>query len=299
MQKVKKSDYPLLTCTPKRLPIDAVVEAARIATEINPLNRPRAEGMLDVLRSGSGLLDALRIGVLTTKYWHTQGVKLTVGFLDNPKPALRKRILEHMNAWAKTANVQFTESRVDPQVRIAQGGGSQGGYWSYLGTDILSIAKNEPTMNLEAFTMDTPESEFHRVVRHETGHTLGFPHEHMREALVKLINRDKAIKYFMQTQGWSKAEVIAQVLTPIEESAFLHPTEPDPNSIMCYQIPGVITKSGKPIPGGNDIDKLDFQYAAQIYPKAVSKPGKFPKVTQFHSSLAPAAARTMKKATRR
>ena len=39
-------------------------------------------------------------------------------------------------------------------------------------------------MNLEAFTMQTPDSEFHRVVRHEAGHTLGFPHEHMRKAIV-------------------------------------------------------------------------------------------------------------------
>jgi hypothetical protein len=299
MQKMKNSDYPLLACVPKSLPTDAVVEAARIAAEVNPLNRPTTKAMLDVLRGGGGRLDVLRgggdrldawrIGVLTTKYWQIQGVKLTVGFLDNPTQALRKRILEHMNAWARSANVQFTESNVDPQVRIARGSGLQGGYWSYLGTDILSIVRNEPTMNLEAFTMDTPESEFCRVVRHETGHTLGFPHEHMRRALVNLIDRDKAIKHFGRTQGWSKAEVIAQVLTPIEESALWNPTDSDPNSIMCYQIPGPITKSGKPILGGTDIDELDYKYAGQIYPKAVSISGRFPRVTKFYSSLAPGA----------
>jgi hypothetical protein len=296
MENAKKSDYPLLTCTPKSLPTDAVVEAARIAREINPLNHPSAEEMLDLPRGGDGRLDDLRIGVLTRKYWGTQGVKLTVGFLDNPESALRKRILEHMNAWAKTANVQFNESTTDPQVRIARAGGPQGGYWSYLGTDILSIAKDEPTMNLEAFTMDTPESEFHRVVRHETGHTLGFPHEHMRKALVDLIDRDKAIEYFERTQGWSREEVDAQVLMPIEELSLMNPTAPDRFSIMCYQIPGVVTKSGEPIPGGTDIDELDYQYAGQIYPKAVSMAGKFPEVTKFHSSLAPAAPQT-KKAT--
>ena len=201
-----------------------------------------------------------------------------------------------MNAWAKTANVQFTESTTDPQVRIARAGGPQGGYWSYLGTDILSIAKDEPTMNLEAFTMDTPDTEFHRVVRHETGHTLGFPHEHMRKALVDLIDWDKAIEYFGLTQGWSPEEVVAQVLTPIEELSLMYPTAPDRFSIMCYQIPGVVTKSGELIPGGTDIDELDYHYAGKIYPKAVSMAGKFPEVTKFHSSLAPAAPRT-KKAT--
>jgi hypothetical protein len=47
-------------------------------------------------------------------------------------------------------------------------------------------------MNLEGFTMKTPDSEFHRVVRHETGHTLGFPHEHMRAELVKRIDSCRA-----------------------------------------------------------------------------------------------------------
>ena len=297
MAKAKKSDYQLLTCMPKSLPTDAVVEAAKIAIAINPLNRPRAEGMLDAVRSGGGRLDAQRLGVLTTKFWHTKGVKLTVGFLDNPESALRKLILANMNAWAKMANVQFTESKVDPQVRISRAGGQQGGYWSYLGTDILSIAKDEPTMNLEAFTINTPKKEFHRVVRHETGHTLGFPHEHMRKALVDLIDRNKAIKYFEQNQGWSRAEVVAQVLTPIEELALMNPTAPDPDSIMCYQIPGVVTKSGEPIPGGKDIDKLDYHYAAQIYPKTMKMAGKLPEVTKLYSSLAPAAPRTMKNAT--
>jgi len=112
-----------------------------------------------------------------------------------------------MNAWSRTANVTFVESKTDPKVRIARQGGQQGGYWSYLGTDILSIDRNQPTMNLEAFTMNIPESEFHRVVRHETGHTMGFPHEHMRRELVNEIDPDKAISYFGATQGWSPAEV--------------------------------------------------------------------------------------------
>jgi len=141
------------------------------------------------------------------------------------------------------------------------------GYWSYLGTDILSIPANKPTMNLESFTMNTPESEFHRVVRHETGHALGFPHEHMRRELVKRIDTAKAIKYFRATQGWTPDEVRQQVLTPIEESSLLGTAHADPRSIMCYQIPGTITKDGKPITGGKDIDKKDYAFAASVYPK--------------------------------
>jgi hypothetical protein len=190
-----------------------------------------------------------------------------VGFLDNPPASLRKRILSHMSAWAKTANVQFTEAKSDPQVRIARASNPPelAGYWSYEGTDILSIPANEPTMKTEA-------SEFFRVVRHETGHTLGFPHEHMRLQLVKLIDEAKAIAFFGSTQGWTPDEVRAQVLTPLEESQLLATPKADPHSIMCYQIPGNLTKNGKPILGDVDIDKSDYAFAASICPKPQAAP---------------------------
>ena len=118
--------------------------------------------------------------------------------------------------------------------------------------------------------MAMSESEFHRVVRHETGHTLGFPHEHMRRELVQLIDEAKAIAFFGQTQGWSPEEVRQQVLTPLEESSLLGTAHADPHSIMCYQIPGSITKTGQPIIGGTDIDKRDYAFAASIYPKNIT-----------------------------
>ena len=96
---------------------------------------------------------------------------------------------------------------------------------------------------------------------------MGFPHEHMRRELVAKIDPEKAIKYFKDTQGWSREEVEQQVLTPIEESSLLGTAHADPKSIMCYQIPGIITKDGKPIIGGLDIDKSDYAFVGKIYPK--------------------------------
>jgi hypothetical protein len=257
-----------LVCLPRALPQNLWVSAARTATEINPANHPRLERLAMLVPGFSATPQ--RIAVVTTKFWRTNGVRLTVGFLDNPPADLRRRIVEHMNAWSKTTNVKFTESKTDPQVRIARI--PNDGYWSYLGTDILSIPRNQPTMNLEGFTMNTPESEFRRVVRHETGHTLGCPHEHMRRQLVAKIDPAKAIRFFGQTQGWSPEMVRQQVLTPIEESSLRGTAFSDPNSIMCYQIPGTITRDGKPIIGGTDIDKTDYDFMATIYPKAVLAP---------------------------
>ena len=115
--------------------------------------------------------------------------------------------------------------------------------------------------------MSTPDSEFHRVVRHETGHTLGFPHEHTRSEIVARIDRDKAITYFETTQGWSQDQVIAQVLTPLDNSALIATANADPLSIMCYWLPASIMTDGIAVTGGTDIDASDAQFAATLYPK--------------------------------
>ena len=252
-------------CVPKSLAPEKLVAAAAIAAEINPVNHPPLYRLAAIVPGFQVTRE--RIAVLTTKYWHTKGVKLTVGFLDDPPADLRARIISHMNAWSSRLNVNFTETDTDPQVRIARTPGD--GYWSYLGTDILSIDKSAPTMNLAEFTMETPESEFIRVVRHETGHTLGCPHEHMRRELVDKIDPDKAIAFFGATQGWDPDQVRRQVLTPLEDSSLWGTGHSDPGSIMCYQIPGTITKDGEPILGGLDIDESDLAFMAKVYPKTL------------------------------
>lgn len=255
-----------IACTPKSLPQDLFVHAANVATGINALNHPHLHELMTLMPGFKPTQES--IAVVTKKFWHTNGVRLTVGFLDSPPADLRARILLHMNAWSRTANVSFVESMTDPRVRIARTEGA--GYWSYLGTDILSIPADQPTMNLEGFTMDTPDSEFHRVVRHETGHTLGCPHEHLRQEMVNKIDPVKAIEFYQQTQGWSEQYIRAQVLTPIEEASLLGTSHDDPNSIMCYQIPSTITKDGQPILGGLDIDDQDFAFMATVYPRQTS-----------------------------
>jgi hypothetical protein len=252
-----------IVCSAKYLPLEQWISAADKAVQVNPANRPQAEMLVRVLPAFKPTREY--IAAMTTKYWHSGKVALTVSFLDIVDENLRSRIIQNMNAWGASANVSFTESPNGGQVRIATTSGQ--GYWSYIGTDILSIPADQPTMNLESFSMDTLESEYHRVVRHETGHTMGFVHEHMRQALVNLIDPAKAYSFFLETQGWDKTVVDQQVLTPIEESSLTGTSTPDQDSIMCYQIPGSITKNGQPILGGLDIDPTDYAFAAKLYPK--------------------------------
>lgn len=261
----------LIMCTPRTLAPSRLRSAARRAIAINPAN---AAASRQVVRTPQGRRGGpRRLAVDVGHRWPVSGVRLSVQFLDGPPADLRRKILSHMNAWSKTANVAFTETRGVGEVRIARldHPPSMAGYWSWVGTQVLEIADDEPTMNLQGFTMSTRDSEFRRVVRHEAGHTLGFEHEHMRRSLVDRIDKDKAYDYFDRTQGWTEEEVDQQVLTPLAERSIMGTAESDPHSIMCYQIPGIITKDGKPIPGGKDINETDFSFAASVYPKTLAR----------------------------
>jgi hypothetical protein len=250
-------------CTIKLLPRDQWVLAAQRAIAANGANAPMAQMLYQ--GAPASAISPERLALLTAKYWGAGGVHLSVSFLDDPAENLRARILEHMNAWGTYANVRFVEVASNGQVRIARSAGD--GYWSYLGTDILTVPNREPTMNLDSFTMDTPESEFVRVIRHETGHTLGFPHEHLRSEVVNRIDREEAIDYFWRTQGWEPEVTIAQVLTALPRSALKATAAPDPDSIMCYWLPASIMIDGVEVRGGRDIDARDGKFAGSVYRK--------------------------------
>lgn len=257
----------IIVCRPKSLPLDKLAAAERRAVEVNPENASerRMVARTPVGRRGG----PRRIVVVIARRWPATGVRLSVSFLDNPSVALRKRIVSHMNAWGEHANVLFTETEGVGEVRIARldSPSNMAGYWSYLGTEILDTPEDEPTLNLEGFTMRESEAEFRRVVRHEAGHTLGFDHEHLRGEIVNSIDREKAIKHFDLTDGWTPQEVEEQVLTPLARKSIMGTKEVDPLSIMCYQLPASIMKNGKAVKGGDDINSNDFAFAKSLYPK--------------------------------
>ncbi|OQP47502.1 peptidase M12 [Niastella yeongjuensis] len=263
-EKDNKSTPEEIGCSIKMLPVHLLEKAAETAVKVYPVNKPVLESTRELAMELTA--NPQKLTLLITKYWGPFPRKLTVSFMESTPADLKKRIIGHMNAWSKTACISFVETEGDGNVRISRGGG---GYWSYLGTDILHVPTNMQTMNLQGFTMNTIDSEFYRVIRHETGHTLGFPHEHMRREIINRIDKEKAYEYFERTQGWDRATVDQQVLTPLNDSSIIG-TPADQTSIMCYQLPSSITKDNQPILGGTDINESDYKFAAIVYPKLFS-----------------------------
>jgi hypothetical protein len=67
--------------------------------------------------------------------------------------------------------------------------------------------------------------------------------------------------------GWSAAMTTQQVLSSLEDSTLFKTPNADPNSIMCYQLPASIMTDHIAVPGGNDIDAVDYEFISIIYPK--------------------------------
>lgn len=266
----KKADarVPEFVCSgPKALPAELIQPAAQTACLINPANAPPAEmaRVLAVTAVTGLVVQPQHLAVMTSKWWGSNGVDLAVAFMEETPSDLRNRILDHMNAWSLCCNARFrwTSQLGSAQVRITRAGD---GYWSYLGTDILHIPRGYPTMCLQEFTMSTPEGEYKRVVRHETGHTLGFPHEHMLPQIVEKLDPAKTIAWGRARLGWDENTVRSQILTPIPLWSVRMTQNADVNGIMCYGLPAEITRDGQAIPGGTDIDEFDKQFAATLYP---------------------------------
>lgn len=260
--RVEDLGRKLILCTPKVVPEKLVIKAAKNAVAINSFNQPEL-GRIHLAAPGFEVTK-LFIAASTSKYWGSTPRILTVSFMETTPADLRRRILSHLNAWTRTGCISFAETSGVGDVRISRGAG---GYYSYLGTDIQLVPKSKQTMNLEGFTMKTSESEFRRVIRHEAGHTLGFPHEHMRKDLVARIDPAKAYSYFGgPPNSWTRSMVDQQVLMPLSERSLMA-TPADQTSIMCYQLPGSITRDGRPILGGTDINQSDYDFVGQIYPK--------------------------------
>lgn len=197
------------------------------------------------------------------------GRTLNVFFMGSWPDWASDRVMALMKRWSIQANIHIerTADRAASDVRVDKDP-SQGS-WSYLGTDILGIPKDEKTMNL-GWILDT-ENDFEasrRVVVHEMGHTLSFGHEQAHPEGDIDWDREAVYAYYGgPPNNWSRAQVDAQVFRKYQGEPITNFSEYDRHSIMHYAIPAAFVTDPNDVVGWNtNRSPLDKRYAALWYP---------------------------------
>lgn len=149
---------------------------------------------------------------------------------------------------------KFVEKDGDVRVSFMKGKGS----WALLGTDCLTLPKDQPTVNFGWMDVAT--------IIHEFGHVIGMIHEH-QNPLGKGIPWDtkKVYAWAKSTQGWDEKTTYNNILmkydlTQINGSSY------DPKSIMLYFFPGILTTTGIGTQQNRVLSNNDIKYILNMYP---------------------------------
>jgi serralysin len=248
-------------CTARRLPSGMHGEAHFLAVCMNPSNRS----------SGPGLA---RASVASQKKWRVGSV-ITVSFFGGTDTQ-RGRVQPYFHRWEQYANLKFRfiDNPVFSDVRVAFN--PNDGSWSYVGTDCLLVAKDEPTVNFGWLEDQTEEEEYRRVVLHECGHVLGFDHEDQQPAAAIQWDVPKVLAYYEGPPNfWSADDVFTQVINKINDPSEQH-TVFDPLSIMAYFVPAEMTLNHVAVPMNTDLSTMDRVFAGEMYPGVMQPPPPAP-----------------------
>lgn len=238
------------------------IDAMERAIKENPANGGKPAKNQFGASSGSA---RMKMALIAGKKW-MPGRKLGVCFLDGSN-VQKAKVRQFAEQWSATCSIafDFSASRANSDIRISFK--ADDGSWSYVGTDNLGIAKNEPTMNYGWLNDDTEDAEWERVVVHEFGHALGAIHEHQNPKGGIKWNKAVVYKYFAGPPNfWSKEDVDINVLDKYSVKQ-LNATKFDPASIMLYGFDGALIVGGKGTRSNMKMSPQDRKFIRKQYPK--------------------------------
>jgi hypothetical protein len=249
------AESEIQACVDVAVPLGSLREAQRLAVEENPANRREMEDP----NTGT------RAFVVTSKLWKP-GRTLRVRFLGGT-PAVQEKVKQYANEWTKYVGIRFDfGNQPDAELRIAF---VKDGSWSYIGTDCLTISRDQPTMNYGWFDRPVAETEYSRVIIHEFGHALGMPHEHNHPAVAIPWNKEAVYRYYMgPPNNWSRAQVDSNLFAKYDKTLTQYSAF-DKQSIMLYPIPKEFVTDPNFVVGWNtQLSETDKKFMGTIYPKS-------------------------------
>jgi hypothetical protein len=215
------------------------------------------ETMEPVLRTGP----STEAVIFTRKLW-PNGSRLRVRFLSGTA-AQRNVAMKQAAWWTEHANLSFVESN-DPDAEIRVTFDPNDGAWSYLGTDCLSIPRNQPTMNLGFQDGGTSGHEF--------GHAIGLGHEHQNPEGGIEWNEPEVIRDLSGPPNmWTVDQIRHNVLEKYSHDQ-IRGTTFDPQSVMLYFFPARWTLNGVGTEANEVLSATDKSFAAAVYPKQNQPP---------------------------
>ncbi len=191
-----------------------------------------------------------------SKLW-TTGRTLRIRFLNGT--AQQKQIVKQFAPqWTQHANLTFAfDDAPTAEIRIAF---NDDGAWSYIGTDALGIAANQPTMNFGW--------QDEGVVLHEFGHMIGMIHEHQNPGGNAIVWNEPAVIQALSgpPNNWDLATIRHNVLNRYSQTQ-INGSQFDEKSVMLYSFPVGWTTNGFHSEPNDILSKVDMDFAGTIYRK--------------------------------